>query len=66
MEAHPPQGIAQSQFLPCGGPGLQATPGAMKLDQFVTVSWQVLGRRNNEDVFADNYQHRVNSAYRAL
>jgi feruloyl esterase len=49
-----------------GGPGAQVAPGAVRMDQFVTASWQDLGRRSQEDVFADNYQARVNSAYRSM
>ncbi len=49
-----------------GGPGAQVAPGAVKMDEFVTASWVDLGRRSNEDVFADNYHARVNSAYLSM
>ena len=47
-----------------GGPGAQVSPGAMKLDQFVTASWQDLGHRSDTDIFAHDYQARVNAGYR--
>lgn len=49
-----------------GGPGAQVAPGAMKMDQFVTASWQDLGHRSSEDDFADNYPARVKSAYLSM
>jgi feruloyl esterase len=45
--------------------GFGQSPPAM-LSQFASVSWRDLGNRGNEDVFASNYQYRVNFAYRAM
>jgi feruloyl esterase len=47
-----------------GGPGAQVAPGELKLDQFVTASWQDLGHRNDTDILAHNYPYRVNAGYR--
>jgi feruloyl esterase len=49
-----------------GGPGAQVSSSNLKTGQFVTAVWQDLGHRSQEDFFADNYQYRVNSAYRSM
>jgi feruloyl esterase len=49
-----------------GGPGAQVSVAGLKTGPFVTAVWQDLGHRSHEDFFADNYQYRVNSAYRSM
>jgi hypothetical protein len=49
-----------------GGPGAQVAPAAIKLDHFVTASWQDLGHRSHEDDFATNAHYRVNGGYRGM
>lgn len=65
FEMHMPLGGWTQRMLFGGGPGAQTAEGT-KLDQFVTISWDDLGRRGNEDVFASNYQYRINNGYRGM
>ena len=53
-----------TQRLLFGG-GFGQNPPAM-LSELASVSWQDLGKRGHEDVFAGNYQYRVNFAYRGM
>jgi feruloyl esterase len=62
LELRLPASWAQ-RLLFSGGMSLQAHP---MLGEFVTASWQDLGNRGHEEVFATNYQNRVNYAYRAM
>jgi Tannase and feruloyl esterase len=66
FELHFPVSAWTQRLLFGGGPGAQVAPGGMKLDQFVTASWQDLGHRGHEDDLATNYQYRVNAAYRGM
>jgi feruloyl esterase len=65
FELHLPVATWTQRLLFGGGPGAQVASG-MRLDQFVTASWQDLGHRGHEDDFATNYQYRVNDAYRGM
>ena len=65
FELHLPVSGWTQRLLFGGGPGAQMARGPIALDQFATVvGWQDLGHRGQEDVFAHNYQYRVNAAYR--
>ena len=66
FELHLPVSVWTQRLLFGGGPGAQVAQGGIALDQFATVSWQDLGHRGQEDVFARNYQYRVNAAYRGM
>lgn len=65
FELHLPIAAWTQRLLFGGGPGAQTASG-LKLDQFATVSWQDLGHRENEDVFANNYTAHVNAGYRGM
>lgn len=66
FELHLPVATWTQRLLFGGGPGAQVAPTAIKLDQFVTASWQDLGHRNHEDDFATNAHYRVNGGYRGM
>jgi hypothetical protein len=55
FELHLPVSAWTQRLLFGGGPGAQVGRGGSALDQFATVSWQDLGHRGQEDVFARNY-----------
>jgi len=63
FEVHLPVSSWTQRLLFGGGMGQQ--PPAM-VSEFVTVSWRDLGNRGHEDDFADDYQQRVNFAYRGM
>ncbi|HVN99304.1 MAG TPA: tannase/feruloyl esterase family alpha/beta hydrolase [Steroidobacteraceae bacterium] len=65
LQLNLPRAAWTQRLLFGGGPPAQVAAGEMQTDQFATVSWEDLGRRNHEDVFADNDQYRINSAYRS-
>lgn len=65
FELHLPTTEWTQRLLFGGGPGAQTASG-MKLDGFATVSWQDLGRRENEDVLANDYRGEVNAGYRGM
>ena len=65
LEMHLPTTAWTQRLLFGGGPGAQTSSG-IKLDQFVTVSWEDLGRRQNEDVLANDYHGQVNAGYRGM
>lgn len=65
FELHLPTTAWTQRLLFGGGPGAQTSSG-MKLDQFVTVSWQDLGHREDEDVLANDYKAQVNAGYRGM
>ena len=66
FELHLPVAGWTQRLLFGGGPGAQVAEGSIDTDRFATVSWQDLGHRSHEDVFADNYQYRINAAYRGM
>lgn len=63
FELHLPISTWKQRLLFGGGFGTQSPAN---IGEFVTASWKDLGNRGNEDVFADNYQDRVNFAYRGM
>lgn len=65
FELRLPTGAWTQRLLFGGGPGAQTSPG-VDLGQFATVSWEDLGRRQNEDVFANNPAFHVNAGYRGM
>jgi feruloyl esterase len=65
FELHLPTAAWTQRLLFGGGPGAQTATG-MKLDQFATVSWEDLGRRQDEDVLANDYKAQVNAGYRGM
>ncbi|MDH7639256.1 tannase/feruloyl esterase family alpha/beta hydrolase [Sphingomonas oryzagri] len=65
FELRLPARIWTQRLLFGGGPGAQAAPG-IDLSRFATVSWEDLGRRQNEDVFANDYRAHVNAGYRGM
>ena len=65
FELHLPVKGWTQRLLFGGGPGAQTSDG-MKLDQFATVSWEDLGRRQDEDVLANDYRGAVNAGYRGM
>ena len=65
FELHLPTTDWTQRLLFGGGPGAQTSSG-MKLDQFATVSWEDLGRRQNEDLLANDYRGEVNAGYRGM
>ena len=65
FELHLPQASWTQRLLFGGGPGAQTSSG-MKLDQFATVSWEDLGRRNDEDLLANDPQAQINAGYRGM
>jgi feruloyl esterase len=64
IQLHLPIAAWTQRLLFGGGPGAQVALGTVRVDQFVTASWKDLGHRNDSDIFADNYQYRVNAGYR--
>lgn len=65
LEMHLPVAAWTQRLLFGGGPGAQAG-GPSILGGFVTASWQDIGNRGHEDVFATHYEYRVNFAYRIM
>ncbi|WP_260929382.1 tannase/feruloyl esterase family alpha/beta hydrolase [Novosphingobium sp. 9] len=65
FELHLPTDVWTQRLLFGGGPGAQTASG-MKLDRFATVSWEDLGRRDNEDLLANDYRGEVNAGYRGM
>ncbi|WP_395396777.1 tannase/feruloyl esterase family alpha/beta hydrolase [Novosphingobium sp. BL-8A] len=65
FELHLPTTAWNQRLLFGGGPGAQTATG-MKLDRFATVSWEDLGRRENEDLLANDYRGQVNAGYRGM
>jgi feruloyl esterase len=63
LELHLPA-TTWTQRLLFGG-GFGQNPPAM-ISELASASWQDLGNRGHEDVFATNYQYRVNFAYRGM
>ena len=61
IEVHLPVSTWTQRFLAGGGPG-----GGAQAAGFATMSGQDVGNRGNEDVFADNYQFRINFGYRMV
>lgn len=65
FELHLPTRAWTQRLLFGGGPGAQTSQG-LDLGQFATVSWEDLGRRQDEDVLANDYVGQVNAGYRGM
>lgn len=65
FEMHLPVKAWTQRMLFGGGPGAQTASG-MKLDQFATISWEDLGRRQDEDLLANDGKAQVNAGYRGM
>ncbi|MBC2667275.1 tannase/feruloyl esterase family alpha/beta hydrolase [Novosphingobium flavum] len=65
FELHLPVKGWSQRLLFGGGPGAQ-TPAGVKIDQFASVSWEDLGRRQNEDVLANRYRDQIYAGYKGM
>lgn len=65
FELRLPQRGWTQRLLFGGGPGAQADAG-VDLSQFATVSWEDLGRRQNEDVLANEYRSQIYAGYKGM
>jgi feruloyl esterase len=61
FEVHLPVSEWKQRFLAGGGPA-----GTVQANGFATMSRQDIGNRGSEDAFANNYQARVDFAYRIV
>lgn len=65
FELHLPTTAWTQRMLFGGGPGAQTASG-MKLDQFATVSWEDLGRRQDEDLLANDGKAQLYAGYKGM